>query len=197
MRGIGSINASSDPLIVLDGVEFVGSFSSLNQNDIESITVLKDAASTSLYGSRAANGIILITSKKGRKGRDIITFNVSQGVTDRSIEEYERVNAFEYYPLMWEAIRNGLAVSGTTPIAEANATASATVFNQLRTNPFNVPNDQIVGIDGQLNPNAELKFTDLDWQDELERTGTRSNYDFSYSGEPTTKQIISFRLTTS
>jgi TonB-linked SusC/RagA family outer membrane protein len=182
VRGIGSINASSDPLIVLDGVEFVGSFSSLNQNDIESITVLKDAASTSLYGSRAANGIILITSKKGRKGRDIITLNVSQGVTDRSIEEYERVNAFEYYPLMWEAIRNGLAVSGNTPMDEANATASATVFNQLRTNPFNVPNDQIVGIDGQLNPNAELKFTDLDWQDELERTGTRSNYDFSYSG---------------
>lgn len=182
VRGIGSVNASISPLIIVDGVEFVGSFSSLNQNDIESITVLKDAASTSLYGSRAANGVIMITTKKGRKGKAVAQLNFSQGVTSRSIEEYDRVNAFEYYPLMWEAIRNGLAITGNTPFEEANQTASNSVFNQLRTNPFNVPNDQIVGTNGLINPNAELLFTDLDWQEPLERSGNRTNVDFSYSG---------------
>lgn len=182
VRGIGSVNASISPLIIVDGVEFVGSFSSLNQNDIESISVLKDAASTSLYGSRAANGVIMITTKKGRKGKAVAQLNFSQGVTSRSIEEYERVNAFEYYPLMWEAIRNGLAITGNTPFDEANQTATNTVFNQLRTNPFNVPNNEIVGTNGLINPNAQLLFTDLDWQEPLERSGTRTNVDFSYSG---------------
>ncbi len=185
VRGIGSINASSAPLIIVDGIEFVGSFSSLNPNDIASLSILKDAASTSLYGSRAANGVILITTKKGKLGKDTFTLDVSQGVISRGVSEYERVSASEYYPLMWEALRNGLAISDDTPIslAEANQTASDEIFDELGVNPFNVPNDQIVLTDGRLNPNASLLYPDdLDWQEPLVRTGYRSNLNFSYSG---------------
>ncbi len=184
VRGIGSINASSSPLIVVDGVEFTGDFSSLNPNDIASLSILKDAASTSLYGSRAANGVILITTKIGKKGsKDTFTLDVSQGVTTRGIQEYDRVSAREYYPLMWEALRNSFSISGDTPIGEANQMASDEIFENLGLNPFNVPNDQIVLTDGSLNPAAQLLYTDdLDWQDFLVRTGFRSNLNFSYSG---------------
>ena len=183
IRGIGSVNASSNPLIIVDGVEFVGNFSSLNPNDIEKLTVLKDAASTSLYGSRAANGVILITTKKGKSGEEVFTLDVSQGINSRSIPEYERVNAEEYYPLMWEALRNGFSISGTTPQNDANQMASNQIFGNLLTNPFNVPNTEIVTTNGQLNPDAELLYPeDLNWQTPLLRGATRSNVNFSYSG---------------
>lgn len=184
VRGIGSINASSSPLIIVDGVQFTGNFSNLNPNDIASLSILKDAASTSLYGSRAANGVILITTKKGKKGsKDTFTFDVSQGVTTRGIQEYDRVSATEYYPLMWEALRNNFSITGSTPIAEANQMASDQIFSNLGINPFNVPNDQIVLPDGSLNPAASLLYPDdLDWQDLLIRTGFRSGLNFSYSG---------------
>ena len=183
VRGIGSINASSSPLIVVDGVEFVGSFSSLNPNDIESLTVLKEAASTSLYGSRAANGVILITTKKGKSGSKTYSLEASTGIVTRAVKEYDRVNAQQYYPLMWEAMRNGLSISGTTPEAQANIDATNGIFGNLGVNPFNVPNDQIVLNDGTLNPAASLLYADdLDWQSPLMRTGIRRNVNFSYSG---------------
>ncbi|WP_342155086.1 SusC/RagA family TonB-linked outer membrane protein [Joostella sp. CR20] len=184
IRGTGSYSASNTPLYIVDGVQFNGELSSINPNDIESMTVLKDAASTSLYGARAANGVVLISTKKGKQGKSKISLNFSQGVTSRSIPEYERVNAKQYYPLLWEAYRNGLSMSGSTPVDEANAEASAEIFNELGYNPFNVANDQIVLTNGQLNPNAQYKLdqNDLDWQDQLIRTGTRQNVDFSYQG---------------
>ncbi|MFD0861080.1 TonB-dependent receptor [Sungkyunkwania multivorans] len=194
VRGIGSINASSDPLYVLDGVPLQElALSNLNPNDIESITVLKDAASTSLYGSRAANGVVLITTKKGKKGKEIITLNISQGITSRSIPEYDRVDARQYYPLMWEAYRNSLSISGTTPVDVANQTATDDIFGLLGYNPFNVPNDEIVLTNGQLNPNARLLYAgDLDWQSPILRAGTRSNIDFSYQGaSETTDYFVS------
>ena len=181
VRGIGSVNASSSPLYVVDGIIFSGNLNSINPNDIESLTVLKDASSTALYGAKAANGVVLITTKSGN-GKPRITLRATQGFTGRALPEYERVNAQQYYPLMWEALRNS-AVSGGATLDEANAAASAGIFDELQTNPFNVANDQIVGTDGQLNPNAELLYPDdLDWQEPLTRNGNRSNYDLSYQG---------------
>lgn len=183
IRGIGSFSASNSPLIIVDGVQFGGQLSSINTNDVESITVLKDAASTSLYGSRAANGVVMITTKTGRKDREIFTLNVNQGMTSRGIPEYDRVGPRDYYVLMWEARRNALSISGNTPMNEANQMASDQVFNNLRTNPFNVPNDQIVLPSGQINPDAQLLYPDdLNWQEPLTRNGSRSNIDFSYQG---------------
>ncbi|MFT4832231.1 MAG: TonB-linked SusC/RagA family outer membrane protein [Psychroserpens sp.] len=183
IRGNGSFSSSNQPLYVVDGVQFGGDLSSLNSNDIESLTVLKDAASTSLYGARAANGVVLITTKKGRQGKSIGNLTISQGITSRSIPEYERVNAEQYYPLLWEARRNALSITGSTPVAEANQRASNEIFGILGVNPFNVANDQIVLPNGQLNPAASLLYPDdLDWQEPLVRSGLRTNIDYSYSG---------------
>lgn len=82
IRGKGSINGSTNPLYILDGIEIRGSdFSSMNQNDFETITVLKDAASTSIYGSRGSNGVIVITTKKGKAGRLKINYDVQIGTS--------------------------------------------------------------------------------------------------------------------
>ena len=77
VRGFGSINASSDPLFVVDGVPYVGGTSNINPDDVESITILKDASATALYGSRAANGVVIITTKKGKKGRNGVSLKVA------------------------------------------------------------------------------------------------------------------------
>ena len=177
IRGVGTLNGSTDPLFVVDGVQFEGGLSSINQNDIESITVLKDAASTSLYGSRAANGVVLITTKSGRRSAEItVNVNSQYGVISKAVDEYEAVTPGQYYELMWEAYKNSLDVDN--PAAEA----SATIYNRLGYNPFDVPNDQIVGVDGQLNPEADVIFKGLDWYEALERTGSIINNSLTVSG---------------
>ena len=183
VRGIGSVSAGSAPLYVLDGIQFYGSLSSINPNDIESITVLKDAASTALYGAKAANGVVLLTTKKGSVKRSKFNINISQGTSSRAISEYDRVDAKQYYPLLWESYRNSLSISGTTDEATANQMASDGIVKLLGVNPFNVLDDQVVLPDGTLNPSAQLLYADdLDWQDQLTRGGSRSAVDLSYQG---------------
>ncbi|SFN36001.1 TonB-linked outer membrane protein, SusC/RagA family [Flavobacterium succinicans] len=183
IRGFSSINGSNTPLYILDGVPFTGDLSSINTADIESMTVLKDAASTSLYGSKAANGVVIITTKTGKSTKEKFTLNISTGLSSRSIPEYERVNAFEYYPLIWEAVRNSRVLTTPADVAAANAYASANTPVFLVNNPFNVPANSIVGLDGKINPNANLLYTeDLDWEKQLSRAGVRKSVDFSYQG---------------
>jgi TonB-linked SusC/RagA family outer membrane protein len=184
IRGFSSVNGSNTPLYIVDGVPFAGEISSLNSNDIESLSVLKDAASTSLYGSKAANGVVIITTKTGKSTKDKFSLNVSQGIISRSIKEYDRVGALDYYPLEWEAIRNSRAMGTPAEITAANAYASSRVPIELVVNPFNVSSASIVGVDGKLNPNAKLLYPqDLDWAKQLERAGVRRNTDFSYQGK--------------
>ncbi|HYK77221.1 MAG TPA: SusC/RagA family TonB-linked outer membrane protein, partial [Daejeonella sp.] len=183
IRGFGSINASNDPLYVVDGVPYSGSIANLNVDDIASMTILKDASSAALYGARAANGVILITTKTGKKGNDQLQFRAIQGISSRGVEEYDRVNAFEYYPLMWEAYRNSLAYGATpTPMATANAVATAGIKGLLGYNPFTVANNEIVGADGKINPTAKLLYSDFDWIKPLSRVGKRGDYSMTYSG---------------
>ena len=177
IRGVGTLNGDTDPLYVIDGVQFEGGLNSINQNDIESITVLKDAASTALYGSRAANGVVLITTKSGKKGAPArITASSQYGVITQAVSNYDAVNPGQYYELMWEAYKNALGGD-----AEAAAKASESIYNRLGYNPFNVPNDQIVRTDGTLNPNARVIYKGLDWYDALQRTGSRVNNSVSVS----------------
>ena len=186
IRGFGSFSASSSPLYVVDGVPFNGSINSINPNDIESLTVLKDASSTALYGNKAANGVVLITTKKGKSTKGQFSLNVSGAVVDRSLPEYDRLNADQYYPIMWEALRNSRAIPGIdsdADVAAANLFATNNIFDELQNNPYNVPNDQIVGTDGQLNSSARLLYPDdLDWVDAITRVGFRQNYDMSFQG---------------
>ncbi len=185
IRGIGSINASSAPLYVVDGVPYDGSIANLNMNDVENVSVLKDASSSALYGSRAANGVVIITTSKGKKGKESLNLALSQGFSSRGIPEYERVDAFQYYPLAWQAYRNSLVypASGTaqTPVAAGTAASNA-IKGLLGYNPFNVADNAIVSADGLINPNAALKYNDFDWTEPLERVGQRTDVNLNYSG---------------
>ena len=170
IRGVGTLNGSSDPLYIVDGMQYEGALNTINQDDIASLTILKGGASTSLYGARAANGVVLITTKSGVKGKTQVNVSSQFGMVTRGLPEYDYVNPGEYYELMWEGYKNSL--SG----ADAAAQASAGIYNRSGYNPFNVANDQIVGVDGQLNPNAEVIYKSLNWYDVLDQIGTRTNH---------------------
>lgn len=183
VRGVGSVNASSAPLYVVNGVPYDGSIAAISNDDIESVTVLKDAAAAALYGSRAANGVIMITTKKGRKGKANVTASFRQGFMSRGIPEYDRVGAKEYYELFWEAYRNSYVSQGFSAAKSgANATNVLTGPNGLVYNAYNVPGNQLVdSVTGKLNPNASLLWNES-WEDALFRTASRTNANVSISG---------------
>lgn len=188
IRGIGSVNYSSSPLIVLDGSPFVGSMSNINPSDIESMNILKDAASTALYGSRGSNGVIMITTKKGKKDKLNVAINLSQGFSTRGLPEYDRIDAFQYYPIMWESLRNSL-ITSTRPIDQASILASGGTSNgivsSLGYNPFKgIANDQVVDVNGKLNPNANtlLWGDDTDWYGPVEHIGSRTEANIIANG---------------
>ncbi|RAI89448.1 SusC/RagA family TonB-linked outer membrane protein [Algoriphagus yeomjeoni] len=181
IRGIGSVNASSSPLYVVDGVPYDAAISNLNPEDIEDMTILKDASSTALYGSRAANGVIMITTKKGKKNKSNFSFRVQQGTASRALPEYDRVNADQYYPLVWESLRNS-RLTGGNDLASSNTYASENLIEVLGYNVYNVPDNQIVGTDGTLNSSAVNNFQSLDWFDDIVDKGGRSEYNMTYSG---------------
>ena len=172
IRGIGSINASSSPLYVVDGMPYDGNISAINPTDIESMTVLKDAASTALYGSRAANGVIMITTKKGAKEKTRVTFEARLGVNSRGIPEYDIMkDPGEYMTTYWTVLKNQLG---------DGAQASANLFGDLGYNPFKCDNGAIVDANGKLT-SAALKWTD-DWAEEALQTGMRQEYNVSLQG---------------
>jgi len=182
IRGVGSVNSSSSPLYVVDGVPYDGDLSNLNPSDIADMTILKDASSAALYGSRAANGVIMITTKTGKKNDPTFNLKVQQGYSGRALAEYDRVNPGQYYPLVWESLKNSRIGSGQTAEAAAQYASTNLIDNVLKYNIYDVPNDQVVGVDGQLNPNAVNNFEGLDWYDYLQRTGDRKEYNLTYSG---------------
>jgi TonB-linked SusC/RagA family outer membrane protein len=177
IRGVGTLNGSSDPLFIVDGAQYEGNLNTINQEDIASFTILKDAASTSMYGARAANGVVIITTKSGSKSGGIkVNASVQTGVVSRANPLYDNVSPGQYYEVMWEALKNSSAGNGSATFASNN------IYNQLGYNPFNVPNDQIVGVDGLINPNAKVIYKTLDWFDFMEQTGVRQNYNVNISG---------------
>lgn len=181
IRGIGSINASSSPLIVLDGNPYAGDINSINPNDIQSISVLKDAASSALYGSRGANGVIIITTKSGKASGDTkINLNFTQGYSGRAVKDYEQVTTDEYFQLYWEALRNKNLSNGLNA-AQAAANASRTLLVDLKKNPYGSKFPQPVGVDGKLVSGAKTLWDDP-WKDVLQRTGVRTQGDLSFSG---------------
>lgn len=184
LRGVGSYLASNAPLIVVDGAPYNGRLSDINPSDIESVTVLKDGASTALYGSSAGNGVVLVTTKKATgKGSAGVTLNISNGFSSLAYKDYQTVGINDYYPLQWKMLKNSYVTAGKTQ-TEAATLASAEIFGKLKYNPYKgVANTDIVGVDGLLNPNAnELKWgDDLNWADKVYRTGHRQEYNLAYS----------------
>ncbi len=190
IRGFSSIGAGNSPLYVVDGVPYTASIANLSADDIETLTVLKDAASTALYGSRAANGVVMITTKKGKsKEGGTINLRYTKGFSTRGLQEYDRVGPAEYYPLMWEMLRNNLAYTTTgngtgQTLATAGANASSTLGANVRYNVYDVPFDQLVNANGVMNPNARLLYSqsDLDWEAPLMRQGNRDEMNLNFTG---------------
>ena len=186
IRGIGSFNSSQDPLFIIDGVPTTTNLNTLNMNDIESMQVLKDAASASIYGSRAANGVIIITTRSGKKG-DKVKVDLSANLTTQfynSQTMMKLANTAEYATAMAQAALN----DGLDPVAYAsnyglNLNAPAGV--EIRaydpaTGQYN--NYTVNGInDGYINKKRTMRFSDTDWLDQISRTGFAQNYDLSIS----------------
>ncbi|MBR6251068.1 MAG: SusC/RagA family TonB-linked outer membrane protein [Bacteroidales bacterium] len=193
IRGVGSINASSNPLYVVDGIPFDGDLSSINTKDIESITVLKDAASTALYGARGANGIIMITTKNGRAGDMKINVEARWGSNSRSVKNYDVIkDPVEYLELEYGAVANYMLAAG---VAEANL--DKMVSKYITTNKYggngyqiyDVPKGENLFVGGKLNPNATLGYNDGeyyytpdDWEKETFKNTLRQQYDLNMSG---------------
>lgn len=184
IRGIGTVNGSSTPLYVVDGAPYSGNISDFNPSDIESISVLKDAASAALYGNRASNGVILITTKKGTSGRLSLDLKINQGTYSRGIKEYKRTNAYQFMEAYWQDVKNSL-VSGGKSEAEARELASKNmVSDYLYWNIFNKPDDELYDANGKLAAGTEILpgyLDDLDWYDQTIRSGYRQEYVFSGS----------------
>lgn len=148
IRGVGSINASASPLIIVDGVPFVGDLNAISPEEVQSLTVLKDAASTSLYGSRAANGVIVVTTKKGSFNQGPkLTFRATAGIADLAVDLHEMENINNFSELQWEAIRNGY-VDGGLDLDSANAAAVNGFITDMAYNPYDSATP--IGLDGKL-----------------------------------------------
>lgn len=191
IRGFGSVNASNSPLYVVDGAIYDGSISDINPADIESMTVLKDAASTSLYGSSAGNGVVLITTKAGSKGTASgVSLNIQQGLSRRAYKDYATLGLDDHMLASWGVLK-GLRLSAGDDEATAAQYASSNLMTVLASaglaehyNPYKgVTADQIVLPSGQLNPAITgLKYgDDLDWDGLAYGTGYRQEYTLSYN----------------
>ena len=185
VRGIGSLSASNSALIVVDGVPYNGSISNINPQDIESITVSKDAVSNSLYGSRAAGGVVMITTKSGAKAKTStsIQFTANAGVLSRAYKDYNMVtDPGEFYRLTWYGIRNTEIFAGKSA-EEAATLASSKLLGELGNyNAFIIPEGEyLVNTDGTLNKNAKVRYNDT-FADAMFQTATRQEYNVSAYG---------------
>lgn len=180
IRGIGSVSASSEPLYVVDGLPFDGNINTISPNDIVSISVLKDASASALYGSRGANGVIIITTKSGKKGESIVNFNISQGISSRAVKDYKQVSTDQYFELYWEAMRNGFIANKIAP-QQAAQMATDGIVNALGINPYGINYAKPIGTDGKLLPGAQPLWND-NWADVLQRVAVRNQVDVDMSG---------------
>jgi len=198
IRGFSSINAGNDPLIIIDGAPYSGDLSNLNPSDVESMTVLKDAASNALYGARGANGVVIITTKKAnQKGDAVVTFDAKWGANTRALQHYDVItDPGQYYEMHYGAMKNYyMNVMGMSDQA-AWKEANKNLFGSnggLGYNVYTVPQGQyLIGQNGKLNPNAtlgnvvsyrgeEYLLMPDDWENIGTRTGLRQEYNFSVS----------------
>lgn len=178
IRGQASIDSGNDPLIVVDGSPYNGNINTIPNNDIESISVLKDASAAALYGSRAGNGVILITTKSGKVGKPTIDFRAVTGVSSQAVDQYEFVDAGQAMRLEWETLRNDAVASD---IENPGQYATDGLLARVGYNPYG-------DIGSPINPNGDLVagaelLWDTNWEDAiLTETARRTDYNLSISG---------------
>lgn len=180
-RGIGSINSSNAPLYVLDGVVFNGNLNSINNQDIESMTFLKDASANALYGSRGANGVIIITTKRRGSDKLEVVIDSKIGFNTRAVPEYDIItDPGEYYEAAYDRWRIGLIDTGINAVEAAQTAAGQIVAGgdfSLGYNNYDVPDNQLIDpTTGKINTRAKLLYQDS-WTDKSYQTGIRrENY---------------------
>ena len=178
VRGIGSMSAGTAPLYVVDGIPYSGDMNNINPSDIESMTVLKDAASNALYGARGANGVIMITTKKAKRGESdaTVNFDAKWGLNTKALKDYDVItDPGQYYEAYYTALRNyyqnpdpsldengNLIITPGLTAAQAHIKANQTIAGDTNAGGlgyivYDVPVGQsLVGMNGKLNPNATL-----------------------------------------
>ncbi|CDF78268.1 TonB-dependent receptor [Formosa agariphila KMM 3901] len=180
IRGVGSINASADPLIIVDGAPFNGNLNSISGDQVESMSVLKDASSTALYGSRGANGVIVITTKRGKKDMPVqVNFSTKTGIANQAVDFHELATTDEFTKYSWEALRNEQLYSQGSTATDAAQYATDNLVSVLGYDPYG--NGAPVGTDGELVTTDKL--WDNDWSDNLfNNSAVRQEYAFNIAG---------------
>lgn len=187
VRGPTSLTAGTEPLVVLDGVIFNGSISDINPNDIETVDILKDASSAAVFGSKAASGVLLITTTKGSKGKPTINFSSKLGFTQATSDEYGVRDADEYIEF-----RKGYYRSNVQPFPDtywddpSNLSEGLTIEDWRALNPNPLPDDTREYL-SRLNffpteIESYLSGETVDWFDETMQTGIKQEYDLSIAG---------------
>lgn len=187
IRGYGSINASKNPLYVIDGIPYDGSLSSINPSDIETMTILKDASAGALYGARGANGVVMITTKKGKEGKAKVNWRSTAGWSSRAMERYDMADQKEFVQLSYEALRNSYAFNSGYIWKDAEAAARAGLGKELGGelyNPFknynwkNIINPET----GKVQADARSAWNE-NWMDAIQRNNAfRHEHQLSLNG---------------
>jgi TonB-linked SusC/RagA family outer membrane protein len=186
IRGFSSIEGNSAPLYVVDGVPFSGDINSINPNDIESTTILKDASATAIYGSRGANGVVLITTIRGKAGKSTVEFDFQTSINSRTLPNYDLINnEEEYMSLVYDGLKNSAEFEG-------QANPSQFALNNLFStrgiaplyNMWNVVNgnELIDPTTGLVKSGVTRKYSPEDWRDAGYRDGLRNEMNFKTSG---------------
>lgn len=192
IRGFSSVNGNNRPLYVVDGVimatdvvgteEIGSSIADLNPNDIENISVLKDAAAAALFGNKASNGVVLITTKRASSGKPVFNAIVNQGMYTRGLKDYKTMTPDQYMETMWLGYRNNLLSTSNVynTVEKANAKATQSVItDNIRYNIYNKPSDQLFDNNGKLVSGASILpgyAGDLDWYAPILQKGHRQDY---------------------
>jgi len=185
IRGLGSVNGNRDPLYVVDGVPFTGGLNSINPSDIASTTVLKDAAATSIYGSRGANGVVLITTKTGRGQDSFIEVDANFGSNFNLLPRYEVIRSPEQHiGLSWESIYNrGVATGNANPVNYANAR----LFTSQGVGPYNLWNvanaaDLIDPVTKSVRSGVTRKYDPENWENFAFQASNRKEVNLKFGG---------------
>jgi TonB-linked SusC/RagA family outer membrane protein len=195
IRGIASMYANTDPLIIVDGAPYTASLTNISPNDVESVTVLKDAASAALYGARGAAGVIIITTKRGNTPNAVINVDARWGVNSRAIQDYNVIkDPDKFYEAYYGQLYNYYYYGQGYDLDRANSSANARMLSDLVYNVYTVPeNELLIGANGRLNPNAKMGRkhtyggTDYylqpdDWTDMAYKSALRQEYNVSVNG---------------
>lgn len=188
IRGIGSVNGNRDPLYVVDGVPFSGGINAINPNDIENVTVLKDAAATAIYGSRGANGVIVVTTKNGRGRKSYIEVDGRYGTNRATLPRYDVIRSpEEFIGLGWEAMYNqGVSLNQANPTTYANNILFQA--GGIGGNLYNIWNNVTTGADlidpntRTVRPGVTRKYDPENWQDYAFQASNRSEVNLRMGG---------------